>query len=93
MTFNRHVAEIEAARALPLNQPGQACTDASDLWDVTYAHPIGIQCSQSTQTEHQQLQHKEVSVPVEAAGTPGESGNPKVATPDPACTRKESAWP
>ena len=33
------------------------------------------------------------SVPVEAAGTPGESGRPRVATPEPACTRKESACP
>lgn len=32
-------------------------------------------------------------VPVEAAGTPGESGRPRVATPEPACTRKESACP
>mmetsp|Transcript_33614 Transcript_33614/g.85112 ORF Transcript_33614/g.85112 Transcript_33614/m.85112 type:complete len:284 (+) Transcript_33614:745-1596(+) len=27
------------------------------------------------------------------AGTPGESGRPRVATPEPAFTRKESAWP
>ena len=33
------------------------------------------------------------SIPVEAAGTPGESGRPRVATPEPACTRKESACP
>ena len=26
-------------------------------------------------------------------GTPGESGRPSVATPDPACTRKASPWP
>jgi len=30
---------------------------------------------------------------VEDAGTPGESGRPRVATPEPAWTRKESAWP
>ena len=28
-----------------------------------------------------------------AAGTPGEFGRPSVATPEPARTRKESAWP
>ena len=28
-----------------------------------------------------------------AAGTPGESGRPSVATPLPACTRSMSAWP
>mmetsp|Transcript_2181 Transcript_2181/g.7631 ORF Transcript_2181/g.7631 Transcript_2181/m.7631 type:complete len:244 (+) Transcript_2181:254-985(+) len=32
-------------------------------------------------------------VPVAAAGTPGLSGSPRVATPEPACTRKGSAWP
>ena len=32
-------------------------------------------------------------IPVDAAGTPGESGRPSVATPDPAWTRKESACP
>ena len=31
--------------------------------------------------------------PVEDLRTPGESGRPRVATPEPACTRKESAWP
>lgn len=30
---------------------------------------------------------------VAAAGTPGLSGRPSVATPEPACTRKLSAWP
>lgn len=25
--------------------------------------------------------------------SPGESGRPRVATPEPACTRKPSAWP
>ena len=34
-----------------------------------------------------------VSVPVDPAGTPGESGRPNVATPEPAFTRKASAWP
>ena len=28
-----------------------------------------------------------------AGGTPGESGNPSVATPEPACTSSTSAWP
>jgi hypothetical protein len=28
-----------------------------------------------------------------AAGTPGALGSPRVATPDPAFTRNESAWP
>ena len=27
-----------------------------------------------------------------SAGTPGESGKPRVATPEPACTRSRSAW-
>ena len=30
---------------------------------------------------------------VDPAGTPGESGRPRVATPEPAWTRKASAWP
>ena len=35
-----------------------------------------------------------VKVPAVAPlGTPGESGRPSVATPDPACTRKASPWP
>ena len=35
-----------------------------------------------------------VSVSATAPGvTPGESGSPSVATPDPACTRSRSAWP
>ena len=28
-----------------------------------------------------------------SAGTPGEPGMPSVATPEPAATRNESAWP
>ena len=28
-----------------------------------------------------------------SAGTPGESGKPKVATPEPALIRRESTWP
>ncbi len=46
-----------------------------------------------TNRKTQWKQGWKVHVPVEAAGTPGESGRPRVATPEPACTRKESACP
>ena len=36
--------------------------------------------------------HESVSA-VTAAGTPGESGRPRVAAPEPACTSSMSAWP
>ena len=59
---------------------------------MVLAHNSGRLNSRSGKTKHAHVQAM-LLAPVEDDGTPGESGSPSVATPEPALTRKESACP
>ena len=52
-----------------------------------------VRAAAATSTASRSLNGATTVSAASASGTPGEFGRPSVATPEPARTRKESAWP